>query len=97
MIPLNCCEGCKGLNKNGTFKNKLKCMFCDGYVIEATKKLYNEQRKDKGCSTCKHCEHVYDYPGFITAEESICKAGLKCDTVYFTVKNCPNWQEREIL
>jgi hypothetical protein len=92
MKPLNCCKNCDGLNENGTFRNKLRCiMSCDNYVVEETMKLYNEQKDDKGCSTCKHCEHIHDYPAYVTAEESICRAGLECDTVYFTVKNCPKW------
>ncbi len=92
MKPLNCCKGCNELNKNGTFKNKLKCiMSCDKYTLEETKMLYNEQKGIKGCSTCKHCEHIHNYPGYVSAEESICRAGLECDTVCFTVKNCPKY------
>ena len=91
MKPLNCCKGCMGLNENGTCKNKLKCLFCDDYALEQTKILYNEQKLEMGCSTCENCKHVRDYPGFITGEECICAAGLKCDTVCFTVKNCPKW------
>ena len=91
MKPLNCCKCCIGLNENGTFKNKLKCLFCDKYALEKTKILYNEQKLERGCSTCECCKHVRNYPGFVTGEESICMAGLKCDTVNFTVKNCPKW------
>lgn len=36
-------------------------------------------------------EHVCNYPSYVTAEESICRAGLECDTVCFTIKNCPKW------
>ena len=92
MIPLNCCKGCDGLNENGTFRNKLRCLVsCDKHALEYVKRLYDEQKGDKGCSTCKHCEHIHNYPGFVTAEESVCRAGLECDTVHFTVKNCPRW------
>ena len=91
MKPLNCCKSCDGLTENGTFRNKLKCLFCHEYALENIKRLYNEQKENKGCSTCKHCEPVYNYPSFVTAEESICRAGLEWDTVYFTVKNCPKW------
>lgn len=54
-------------------------------------KLLNEQKDDKGCSTCAHLKRVHQYPGFVTAEECECDAGLKCDTVFFTVNNCPKW------
>lgn len=54
-------------------------------------KLYKELAKEKGCSTCGNIKHVIDYPGFVTAEENECMAGLKCDTVLFKVKNCPCW------
>ena len=92
MKPLNCCKSCEGLNENGTFRNKLKCLVsCDKYVFENVKRLYDKQKVDKGCSTCKYCEHIYNYPGYVTAEESICRVGLECDTVYFTIKNCPKW------
>ena len=92
MKPLNCCKGCKGLNENGEFRNELRCHFsCNKHAFEYIKKLYDDQKEDRGCSTCRYCEHVCNYPGFVTAEESVCKAGLECDTVLFTVKNCPKW------
>lgn len=92
MKPINCCKGCKWLNENGTFRNKLRCMFCDAYFQEETGRLYDEQKSRKGCSTCINCKHVYDYPGFVTAEENVCVAGLECDTVTFEVKDCPEWK-----
>ena len=58
------------------------------------KKIHYELVKKKGCSTCKHCVHVRNYPGFVTAEECECSAGLECDTVLFSVINCPEWIER---
>lgn len=92
MKPLDCCINCNGLNENGTFRNKLKCLFsCDKYVFEDAKRLYDEQKEDRGCSTCKHRLHAYKYPSYVTAEESVCTVGLECDTVNFTVKNCPKW------
>lgn len=91
MKPINCCIGCDGINENGTFRNKLKCMFCNDYALEITMKLYNEQKSDRGCSTCKNCEHKYNYPNYVISEECVCTIGLECDTVYFTVKNCPKW------
>lgn len=91
MKPLKCCKGCAGLNENGTFRNKLKCIFCDMYAYEEMRMLYDEQKGNKGCSTCKHCAQVYNYPGYVTAEECVCRAGLKCDTVCFSVKHCPKW------
>jgi hypothetical protein len=92
MKPLDCCKDCEGFNKeNGIFRNKLKCFFCDTYSLESIKLRYNELKKKKGCSTCKYCERAHDYPSFTTGEECICKAGLECDTVCFTVKDCPKW------
>lgn len=91
MKPLNCCKSCKGLNESGTFRNKLKCLFCDEYAFENIKRLYNEQKENKGCSTCKYCKHIYNYPSYVVAEESICEVGLKCDTVCFVIKDCPKW------
>lgn len=95
MKPRKCCENCDGLNEFGQFKNKLKCLFsCKDYIAEEAKELYDKQKAGKGCSTCKHCAHVRNYPGFITGEECECDAGLKCDTVLFSVKNCPKWVGR---
>ena len=92
MKPLNCCKGCEGLNADGTFRNMLRCLFsCDAYAMEDAMNLYNEQKKERGCSTCKHCVRVRDLPGFVTGEECECAAGLECDTVLFNVKNCPKW------
>lgn len=91
MIPLECCNNCNWLNEEGHFRNKLKCMFCDKYENEHYLRLYNEFKNEKGCSTCKNCKHVIDYPVFVTAEESVCTVGLECDTVTFKVKNCPKW------
>lgn len=95
MKPRKCCENCDGLNELGQFKNKLKCLFnCKEYVAEEVKELYDKQKVNKGCSTCKYCAHDHNYPGFITGEECVCNAGLKCDTVLFSVKNCPKWVGR---
>ena len=55
------------------------------------KELHYELAEKKGCSTCKHCIRVINYPGFVTAEECECAVGLKCDTVLFSVTNCPEW------
>lgn len=96
MKPLNCCKNCDGLNKNGFFRNKLKCLLCDKYIFEETKRLHDEQKNEKGCSTCKNCEHIYNYPAYVTVEECICKVGLECDTVCFSVKNCPKWVEKNL-
>lgn len=92
MEPLNCCKSCDRLNENGTFKNKLKCLIsCDKYALEYAKIPYNMLKENKGCSTCKHCEHTHHYPAYVIAEESICKVGLECDTVLFKVTDCPKW------
>ena len=91
MKPLNCCKNCTGLNENGEFRNKLKCMFCESYQKEQNLNLYNELKSKQGCSTCKNCKHVYNYPAYVTAEECICEEGLECDTILFEVKNCERW------
>lgn len=61
------------------------------------KKIFEEAAKSKGCSTCANKRHVIDYPGYVTGEENECTAGLECDTVYFTVKNCPQYKEEEYV
>ena len=94
MKPLNCCKNCKRLNENGTFRNKLRCLFCDEYTNECGIILYNKLKNEKGCSTCKYCKYVRNYPSYITAEESVCTVGLECDTVMFKVKNCSRWVGR---
>lgn len=55
--------------------------------------IHKELAKKKGCSTCENCKHVISYPGFVTGEECECIAGLECDTVLFSVENCPKWIE----
>ena len=57
------------------------------------KKLHYKLAKDKECSTCKNIKHIISYPGFVTAEECECTVGLKCDTVLFSIKNCPKWED----
>lgn len=57
--------------------------------------LHAELAKKRGCSTCMHCERVINLPGFVTGEECVCKVGLQCDTVLFTVENCSKWVDRE--
>lgn len=84
MKRLGCCENCN-------VKNRLRCLFCEEYQQEEFDSLYNEYKKDKGCSTCKNCKRVNNFPGFVTAEECVCEEGLNCDTVLFAVKNCPKW------
>lgn len=59
-------------------------------------KIFKKAARDKGCSTCKHCVENKDltyYPSFCTVERSKCLQGLKCDTVLFSVKNCPRYEE----
>lgn len=60
------------------------------------KKIHDELKVKKGCSTCNHCIHVIDLPGFVTGEECECDAGLECDTVLFSVENCSKWEEGTI-
>jgi len=90
MKSLNCCKKCSWF-KDGEFKNRLRCAFCGKYAEELSLKLYNEQKGERGCATCRWCKHVYDYPAFVTAEECICTAGLECDTVLFSIKDCKEW------
>ena len=59
------------------------------------KELYNKLKVNKGCSTCANCNHKYHYPSYVIGEECECLAGLECDTVNFTVKNCPEWRGNE--
>ena len=64
--------------------------------FERYQKMYDELAKEKECSTCKYCVHVRSCPSFVTGEECECTAGLKCDTVLFSVSNCPKWEEKKI-
>ena len=59
--------------------------------IEKYKKIAKELEKKKGCSTCGNIRRVHHYPGFVIAEECECDVGLECDTVLFSVENCPYW------
>lgn len=59
------------------------------------KKIFDKAAKSRGCSTCTNIRHVVDYPGFVTGEENECTVGLECDTVFFSVKNCPQYKEME--
>lgn len=82
--------------------NKIRRIFCPTLEEkkedwEKLKNIYNEQIKDHGCSTCIHCIHIINYPGFVTGEENECNAGLECDTVLFSVKNCPKWEKRDLI
>lgn len=62
-------------------------------------RLYKEIADKRECSTCANCIQVDSYPGFVIAEECKCRVGLECDTVYFTIRNCPGWvvQESNLL
>lgn len=69
--------------------------------MEAAKEKYElmfaKLAKEQGCSTCKHCKPTGRYyPNYVTAEHNYCDAGLECDTVLFTVKNCPKWEIGEL-
>ena len=63
--------------------------------IERWRKLHQELCQEKGCGTCRNCKHVRSFPGYITGEECDCAAGLKCDTVLFSVKNCEKYNQKE--
>ena len=60
-------------------------------------KLYNTMAQDKECSTCSHCIHVRAYPDFVMGEECECEVGLQCDTVLFSIKNCPSYEKSKLL
>lgn len=60
------------------------------------RKIHNENKVKRGCTTCANCIHVISYPGFVTGEECECKVGLKCDTVLDSVKNCKKYIEYDI-
>lgn len=92
----NCGADMKGEQKK--MGNKLRRIFSPTPEereenLRKYRNLFNDLKQKKGCSTCKHCVHVADYPDFVTAEECECKAELQCDTVLFTVKNCEKWEE----
>ena len=61
--------------------------------VRKLKKIWDENVKKRGCTTCANCEHVRHYPDFVTGEEHECKVGLKCDTILGTVKNCEKYVE----
>ena len=64
--------------------------------IEDLKFLYEHHKKltkDRGCSTCKHLKHVKEYPAFVMAEGCVCNAGLTCDSVFYSIKDCPKWED----
>lgn len=58
------------------------------------KEIHDTEKVKKGCVTCSHCHHIYNYPGFVTAEECECDVGLECDTVLYSIENCPKWEEK---
>lgn len=61
-------------------------------AMENYKSMFAKLAKEKGCSTCKHCKpNGFDYPDWVTYERNYCDAGLECDTVLYTVKNCDKW------
>ena len=80
--------------------NKLRSIFNPTFeeAVEQNrkfKKIFDEAAKNKGCATCENLRHVIDYPGFVTGEENECTVGLECDTVLFSVKNCPEYKQVE--
>jgi len=95
MKPGECCKGCDNVKEDSIIRNEFRCIFgCGKLAKEQLKKAYDSIKGDKGCGSCNHCVHVRDYPGFVTGEECDCLAGLECDTVLFSVKNCPRWVGR---
>lgn len=84
-----------------TMGNKLRRVFLPTEeerkeAIERIRIIHEALSRERGCSTCKHCIHKVNYPGVVTAEECECDAGLKCDTVEFTIKNCVSWEDSYI-
>lgn len=61
-------------------------------------KLCRDLAKEKGCSTCKFRikkPNQPKLPDYILNEENMCIRGLECDTVVFSVKNCPLYKSEE--
>ena len=55
--------------------------------------ILNSVKLKRGCSTCKKCIRFKDDPPpFVFDETHKCKDGLKCDTVFYTVENCKNYE-----
>ena len=63
---------------------------------EFIRKIHNENKIKRGCTTCANCIHVISYPGFVTGEECECSVGLECDTVLGRVRNCKKYVEYNI-
>lgn len=59
-------------------------------------KLWNEAKKKRNCVTCANCIHVRKYPDYVTGEEWDCTAGLKCDTILDSIRNCEKYKEGEV-
>lgn len=67
---------------------------CIAKMRAIAKEIHETEKVKKGCVTCSHCRHVYNYPGFVTAEECECDVGLECDTVCHSIENCQKWEEK---
>ena len=81
-------------NFQKTFKPTAAQMQADKENYELT---FAKLAKEQGCSTCRHCKpNGFDYPNQVTYERNYCDTGLECDTVLFSVKNCPKWEIREM-
>ena len=80
--------------------NKLRTIFCktlEKKDFELYQNMRNELAKKIECSTCKYCVHIHSYPSYVVGEECECTAGLKCDTVLFSVSNCPKWEYKKMV
>lgn len=60
---------------------------------EFLQRLWDENKKKRGCLTCANCKHIRNYPGFVLGEENECTVGLECDTILDSVKNCEQYIE----
>ena len=70
--------------------------------IEFLQRLWDENKKKRGCLTCANSKHIRNYPGFVLGEEYECIVGLECDTILDSVRNCEQyvegtWEETEDL
>ena len=75
--------------------NKLREIFNKSFDNKSYQ-IHKQLAENRGCSTCKHCIHVFNYPSYVTGEECECDVGLQCDTVLFSVTDCEKWEDEYV-